>query len=121
MVRWTALAFALPLLAATPAAAQRADESDPALTSLKRFVGDEPITVQRRGLSFPVIEYREPDGTLTVRKGVIASKKIAPDTLLGVGLFEFEPKVRPGYSPDQAVGAPAKRKRRAAIGLTFKF
>ena len=121
MVRLTALWFVLPLLAA-PAAAQGIDRSGGSpFDKLSRMTGDPPVSISRPGFSFPVVEYREPDGTITVRKGVIASKEVAPGTLLGIGLFEFAPKMQPGYSPDQSTVTPPKRKRRAAIGLSVKF
>lgn len=110
--------LALALAAAAPAEAQhRTQDGAAALPSMTRFAGDPPLTLPRRGFALPVVEYTEPGGTRVQRRGIIASKEVAPGASVGVGLLEFVPK-SPGYSTQPEA---TKRKRRAAVGLTVKF
>lgn len=108
----------VPMLLAAPSAAQGVDESRTLATP--SFAGPAPMTIERRGFSFPVVEFTEPNGARTRQRGIIASKQVASGALIGIGLFETMPKVR-GFTPDLATEGAPKRKRRAAVGLTVKF
>ena len=96
---------------ATPAVAQEAP--------LSFVTDDEPVHVRQRGFSFPTINYTAPTGETRQRKGILIGRQVAPNTLLGVGLFETAPRLR-GYSPEAAEGR-AKGKRRAAVGMSLRF
>lgn len=121
MARLTAMALTLPLVLAAPAAAQIVDQDGTAaLTSSSRLAGEAPLQIERRGFSFPIIEYTEPSGAIKQRRGIIAGAEVAPGTLVGIGLFETMPKAR-GFAPDPTVDGGVKRKRRAAVGLTVRF
>jgi hypothetical protein len=111
--------LALALAVAAPAAAQdRRDDGALALPSMTRFANDPPLSIARRGFSFPIVEYTDPKGARVQRRGIIASKEVAPGASVGVGLLDFVPKSQ-GFSPERD-GAP-KRKRRAAIGFSLRF
>jgi hypothetical protein len=107
--------FATAMLAisacASPAAAQE--------LPLQFIPDDEPVHVRQRGFSFPTINYTAPTGETRQRKGILIGRQVAPNTLVGVGLFETAPKLK-GYSPEAAEGR-AKGKRRAAIGMSLRF
>jgi hypothetical protein len=120
-LRVLAVAFAA-LISAVPAEAEtRSGIEAGAFASTIRFSAEGPLQVQRRGFSFPVIEYIDERGARQQRKGIIASKMIAPDTMVGIGLFETTPKSR-GYWGDVPPNvAPRRSKRAAAVGLHWKF
>lgn len=107
--------FAIAMLAisacASPAAAQH--------IPLRLSPDDEPIHVRQRGFSFPTINYTAPTGETRQLKGILIGRRVAPNTLVGVGLFETAPKLK-GYTPEGAEGR-AKGKRRAAVGLSMRF
>ena len=107
--------FATAMLAisacASPAAAQE--------LPFQFIPDDEPVHVRQRGFSFPTINYTAPTGETRQRKGILIGRQVAPNTLVGVGLFETAPKLK-GYSPEAAEGR-AKGKRRAAIGMSLRF
>lgn len=111
MARFATAMLALSACATTPAAAQG--------IPLRAIPDDEPVHVRQRGFSFPTINYTAPTGEIRQRKGILIGRQVAPNTLVGVGLFETAPKVR-GYSPDAAEGR-AKGKRRAAVGISLRF
>jgi hypothetical protein len=122
-MRLRVLAFALAgLISAVPGEAETGSDIEAgAFTSTIRFSAEAPLQVQRRGFSFPVVEYIDERGTRQQRKGIIASKMIAPDTLVGIGLFETIPKSR-GYWGDVPPNvAPRRSKRAASIGLNWRF
>jgi hypothetical protein len=121
MMRASVLAFATTIVWTTPALAQPAGQTASQSHSLlSRFVGEPPAEIDRRGISFPVVEYSGPDGILRQRRGIIAGKRVAPGTVLGLGIFETTPKVR-GYVGDVPPNVAPKRSRRAAVGLSWKF
>lgn len=107
--------FATAMLAisacATPAAAQQ--------FPIPFIPDDEPVHVRQRGFSFPTINYTAPTGETRQRKGILIGRQVAPNTLVGVGLFETTPRLK-GYSPEASEGR-AKGKRRAAIGMSLRF
>jgi len=116
------LAFAATMALSASAAAEPPDRGQSgALQSLSRFSGMPPIQIERRGFSFPVVEYADPSGQIQQRRGIIAGKSVAPNTVLGIGIFQTAPKAR-GYIGDiPASMAPPKRSRRAAVGLSMRF
>lgn len=117
-----ALAFAATVAVSASAAAEPPDRGQSsALQSLSRFSGAPPMQIERRGFSFPVVDYADPSGQLQQRRGIIAGKTVAPNTVLGFGIFETAPKAR-GYVGDIPPSmAPPKRNRRAAVGLSMRF
>jgi hypothetical protein len=121
MARLTAIAVALPLIIAAPAAAQRVDAAETKPLSLfTEFSENTPLQIDRRGFSFPVIEYTEPNGSRARRRGIIAGTEVARGTLLGIGFFESMPRTR-GLAPELSGDGTRKPKRRAAVGLSIRF
>ena len=121
MARLRILAVLATVACTAPAAAQPAGNSTTsALTSLSRIGGDAQMQIARRGFSFPVIDYAEPNGLWQQRRGIIAGKEIARGTVLGLGIFQTSPKMR-GYVGDVPQNMAPKRNKRAAIGLSMKF
>jgi hypothetical protein len=121
MARLRILAVVTTVACTAPAAAQPASNSTTsALTSLSRIGGDAQMQIARRGFSFPVIDYAEPNGLWQQRRGIIAGKEIARGTVLGLGIFQTSPKMR-GYVGDVPQNMAPKRNKRAAIGLSMKF
>lgn len=121
MARLRVLAFAATIVSTVPAAAAPAGQSSAnAISSISR-IGEPSAPVGRRGFSFPLVEYRGPDGVWQQRRGIFAGKKVAPGTVLGVGIFQTTPKMR-GYVGDVPHNvAPKGKSRRAAVGLSMKF
>jgi len=121
MARLSVLTFAAIAVTAAPAAAEpESQNSINSLSSISRIIGEPPTSVERRGFSFPVVEYRGPDGIVQQRRGIIAGTRVAPGTVLGVGLYETAPKMR-GYVGDVPQNVAPRRSRRAAVGLQMKF
>lgn len=121
MTRLSVLAFAALAATTAPAAAEPGgQDTTNSLSAISRIIGEPPTQVERRGFSFPVVEYRGPDGVMQQRRGVIAGTKIAPGTVLGVGLYETAPKMR-GYVGDVPQNMAPRKSRRAAVGLRMKF
>lgn len=122
-MRLRVLAFALAgLVSAVPGEAETGkDFVAGAFTSTIRFSAEDPLQIQPRGLSLPVAEYIDERGARQQRKGIIASKTIAPDMMVGIGLFETTPKTR-GYWGDVPPNLAPRRSRKAAsIGLNWRF
>ena len=111
MTRFATAMLALSACVATPATAQG--------LPLAFVPDDEPIHVRQRGFSFPTISYTAPTGETRQRKGILIGRQVAPNALVGVGLFESAPRHR-GYSPEASEGR-AKGKRRAAVGMSLRF
>ena len=120
MARLRVLAFAAAAACSTPAIAGPSDATASNLQAFSRFSGVPPIQIERKGFSFPVIEYAEPTGAIQQRKGIIAGKKVAPGTVLGFGIFQTAPKMR-GYVGDVPQNMAPRRSKRAAIGLSMRF
>lgn len=121
MARLRVLAVVATVACTAPAAAQPAGNSTTsAFSSLSRIGGDAPMQIERRGFSFPVIDYAEPNGVWQQRRGIIAGKEIARGTVLGLGIFQTSPKMR-GYVGDVPQSTAPRRNKRAAIGLSMKF
>ena len=121
MTRLSVLAFAATVVMTTPAAAQLDSQAPTnSLSSISRIIGEPPTPVERRGFSFPIVEYRGPDGVVQQRRGIIAGTKVAPGTVLGVGIYQTAPKMR-GYVGDVPQNMAPEGRRRAAVGLSMKF
>ena len=111
MVRFATAILALSACAATPAATQG--------LPLPFVPDDEPVHLRQRGFSFPTINYTGPTGETRQLKGILIGRQVAPNALVGVGLFETAPKLK-GYTPEATEGR-AKGKRRAAVGMSLRF
>jgi hypothetical protein len=122
LARLRVLAFALALTSAVPGEAEPGAGTEAnAPTSTIRFGAEGTLQVERRGFSFPVIEYTDPTAARQHRRGIIASKEIAPDTLIGIGLFETSPRTS-GYWGDVPPNvAPRRSRRAAAVGFNWRF
>lgn len=122
MSRLRVLAFALAMISAVPGEAETAAQTDANISSaMSRFHAEDPMRAERRGFAFPIIEYTDQTGTRQQRKGIIASKVIAPNTLIGVGLFETTPKTR-GYWGDVPPNVTPRHSRKAvSVGLNWRF
>ena len=122
MVRLSALAaVATVAMSASAAAEPTGPVSSSSIAPLSRFTGAPPMQIERRGFSFPVVDYADPTGQIQQRRGIIAGKTVAPNTVLGFGIFQTASKAR-GYIGDVPTSmAPPKRNRRAAIGLSMRF
>ena len=120
-MRVKVLAFAVTMVFAAAADAQTAAQSQTSDTSsILRFRAEDPIQVRQRGFAFPVMEYTDERGARHQRKGIIASKIIAPGTLLGVGFYETTPKSR-GLIGEPHSNITPRRTKRAAVGLSWRF
>jgi hypothetical protein len=121
MTRAGVLAFATSIVCASPALAEPPGQNSiQSLPTLSRFAGEPPAHVDRRGVSFPVIEYSGPDGVLRTQRGIIAGKQVAPGTVIGLGIWETAPKAR-SHVGDVPSNVAPKRTRRAAVGLSWRF
>jgi hypothetical protein len=121
LARLRVLAFAAALTFAAPGEAETGGAVEAnAPPSAIRFSAEDPLQIKSRGFSFPIVEYTDPRGVRQERKGIIASKTIAPDTLIGIGLFETTPKSQ-GYWDVAPNVAPRRSRRAAAIGLNWRF
>jgi hypothetical protein len=120
-LRVLTFAFVGLISAAAAEAGTDPDVAADAFTSTIRFSAEGPLQIERRGFAFPVIEYTDERGARQQRKGIIASKRITPDTLIGIGLFETTPKSR-GYGADVPPNAAPRRSRKAvSIGFNWRF
>jgi hypothetical protein len=122
LARLKVLIFVLAVSSAVAGRAEPGAHAGAAVpTSILRFNGKEALQIERRGFSFPIVEYTDERGARQQRKGIIASKIIAPDTLIGIGLFETTPKSH-GYWGDVPPNvAPRRSKRAASVGLNWRF
>lgn len=78
--------------------------------------------IARRGLALPVISYTAPDGSLKLKRGIVAGIRIAPNANIGLGLFETLPKKKQGYkSSDNPMDNKQRRSRKAAVGFALEF
>jgi hypothetical protein len=121
MRRAGVLAFATSIACAAPALAEPPGQNSvQSLPTLSRFAGEPPVHVDRRGVTFPVIDYTGPGGVLRTQRGIIAGKRVARGTIVGLGIWETAPKAR-GYVGDVPANVTPKRTRRAAVGLSWRF
>lgn len=74
------------------------------------------------GIEIPVLTYTAPDGSLKLKRGVMAGVEVAPGASLGLGLFETLPKKKKSLDPDDdPMDRKQRRSRKAAIGFSMKF
>lgn len=103
-------------LSAAPAHAQSRPLSSPRI-----YTHPEPsLSAGQRNFSFRVNDTFGPDGSRRKRTAIIAGFDVAPDTKVGIGLFDSMPKSR-GRGPDPRLDGMAKKSRKAAVGMTFRF
>jgi hypothetical protein len=122
LARLRVLALAVVLTTAVPGEAETGGAAEAnAPISVIRFHAEDPIQVKSRGFAFPIVQYTDPRGVRQQRKGIIASKMIAPDTLVGIGLFETTPKSQGTWGDVPPNVAPRRSRRAAAIGLNWRF
>jgi len=120
VTRLRILAFAAACTCAVPVSAQKAASSaSRALPSISS-VGPSASDSRRPLIALPIVEYSNPDGTSPMPRGIIAGRQIAPGTVLGLGIFQREPKMR-GYVGDVPQNMAPKKTKQAAIGLSVKF
>ena len=81
---------------------------------------DAPLSVGHRNFSFRINEIVGQDGARSKRRSIIAGVEVAPDTVVGIGLFDSMPKAR-GRGPDPRLDGLSKRSRKAAVGMTLRF
>lgn len=116
------LAIMLPMLLAA-AGAQPSPANPPADDVFQRPrtpVLALPAEPRRKGLSFRIADEVERDGVIRLQRGIVAGFEVAPDALIGIGLFETMPK-RIVRSEQNDFERMPKRKRKAAVGLSLKF
>lgn len=122
MERRRVVAVVLALNAAVPAVAAPPDPIQPGNVPLMSHLAENaPMHLEHKGFSFPVVEYVEPTGTRQLQRGIIAGKTIAPDTMIGVGLFRRTPKSGRTIGEPPPVSTLRRSGRSAAIGLSMKF
>lgn len=110
------------LIAAAPVHGQQSDRAtgfDDRSRALIRPALEPGLTPGNGGFSFRIDEPQEPDGSWSLRRGIVAGVEVAPDATVGIGLFETMPKRIP-RSEESALDRP-KRSRKAAVGMTWKF
>ena len=73
----------------------------------------------RRSMNLRIVEDKISDPAPLHRSGMIAQKSIAPNTILGVGLFKMTPKKL--GSGDLRIDGSAPKSRRAAVSVIVKF
>ena len=120
MARLRVPAFVLALVSAVPGVAEPGVQPDANASPLTgRLGGEAPFHIERRGFSFPVIDYVDQAGVRQQRRGIVAGRTIAPDTVLGLGFFETTPKS--GRLIGDPGSMPRRSRKAAAIGLSMKF
>lgn len=111
----------LPMaLVLAPLAAPALAQSRPAAGHFVISRGDLPRLTSQRNFDFRVSDSFAPDGSRRKRTAIIAGVDVAPGTIFGVGLFDSMPKAR-GRGPDPRLDGMAKKSRKAAVGMTFRF
>lgn len=108
------------LVAALIAGAPFAAQPPPAASfDLSTAMPDPPFRAER-GVRLPVIDYSAPDGSRRLSSGIIAGLDVAPRTTIGIGLFNTR-RARSSLAPDPQLDRAARGRRKAAIGINFKF
>ena len=110
------MTMALAPLAATPALAR----ADPAPMPFSTIGSAAERQFGRSNFSFRINEIIGQDGSRQKRRSIIAGVDVAPGTTVGFGLFDSGPKAK-GNGPDPRLDGLAKRSRKAALGMTFRF
>jgi hypothetical protein len=107
------IAALVPLTAGTAALAQSNQDFRISKTEQSESFG--------RPLSFRISEIVAPDGSRRQKRSIIAGVDVAPDTTVGIGLFDTMPRVKATGGTDPRLDARAKKSRKAAVGLSFRF
>jgi hypothetical protein len=107
------IAALVPLTAGTGAIAQSYQDF--------QISNSEQTVSFDRPLSFRINEIVAPDGSRHQKRSIIAGVEVAPDTTVGIGLFDTMPKVKGTGGADPRLDARAKKSRKAAVGLSFRF
>lgn len=107
------IAALVPLAAGTAAIAQSNQDYRISKTEQSENFG--------RPLSFRISEIVAPDGSRRQKRSIIAGVDVAPDTTVGIGLFDTMPRVKGTGGADPRLDARAKKSRKAAVGLSFRF
>lgn len=120
MIRRAAATFVL-LSAAAPAAAQLHLAPDKISSSRWIIPSEAEPQVARPGVSLPVIDYTAPDGSLKLKRGIVAGVEVGPKATIGIGLFETLPKKHSLAPSDNPLERKPKRSRKAAVGFSLSF
>lgn len=80
--------------------------------------GKPQLLPPSRRLAMPVLDYVAPNGSIALRRGVVAGVDVSPNATFGLGIFDGAPKRRLGAA-DPA--KPERTSKRAAVGLSLKF
>ena len=114
-----ALAPSLLLAVTVPASAEPLSLSpEPAAKGWRLPIEDGPHA-RGPGLSLPVINYVAPGGALEIKRGIVAGIDVAPNAIMGIGLFKILPKERRPFATDDPLDKPKSRKS-AAVGLSIR-
>lgn len=105
-----AFGFGLAAFAATSAAAGPQSVSSPLVAE---------VAPKERRVNLRLVEDRVSDPSPIRNSGMIVQRTIAPNTVLGVGLFKMAPKKL--GSGDLRLDGPAPKSRKAAVSLRFTF
>lgn len=120
-MRLQMLLFAMASSLAMPAGAQTIGQLTsralPSISSLSRIATSES---RKPVVALPIIDYANSDGGAPMPRGIIAGRQIAPGTVLGLGVFERERKMR-GYVGGIPQNMEPRKTKQAAVGLTMKF
>lgn len=110
----------LALLAAAPAAGQSYSLTGARPSDAWRIPHEAPAPLKEIRFTLPASDYVEPDGSLGRQRGIIAGIEVAPQAVVGIGLFDRLAK-RPAQPPDPASDNGQRRSRKAAIGMSLRF
>ena len=120
-MRLQMLLFAVACGSAVPAVAQTGSPMTsralPSLSSLSRVVTPE---ARRPVLALPIISYSDAEGSSALPRGIIAGRQVAKGTVLGLGIFERERRMR-GYVGGVPQNMEPRKTKQAAVGLSMKF
>ena len=111
--------IAIALLASlnTPGAAGAQSRFNLSLTpSLP--AGHDQGPPRSRQFAMPAVDHVARDGTVGLRRGVVAGIEVGPSATFGLGIFEGAPKRRLGAADPTR---PERKSKRAAIGFSLKF
>lgn len=118
----TAVVLVPCLLVSTGAAAQSWRSTGETLPDRWKIPVEAEPPISGAGVTLPVIDYTAPDGSLKLKRGIVAGMEVAPNATIGIGLFESMPKKSRGYSQSEnPMERTQKRSRKAAVGLSFSF
>lgn len=110
---------AISLLVALVAPGVASAQSGFSLTLTPSVPPSKPqLPAPSRRLAMPVLDYVAPNGSIVLRRGLVAGVDVAPNATFGLGIFEGAPKRRIG-AVDPA--EPERRSKRAAVGLSLIF